>query len=53
MLKSDHVMARTQVPLYKEQFGQYATGALPSNHGASQFSAEHDCLYNTPGNEGQ
>ena len=28
-------------------------GALPSNHGASEFSSEHDCLYNIPGNEGQ
>ena len=32
---------------------RYATGQLPSNYGASAFSAEHDCLYNTPGNEGQ
>ena len=49
----DVALLKEVVPLYKEQFGQYATGALPSQHGASQFSAEHDCLYNTPGNEGQ
>jgi hypothetical protein len=41
------------VPAYKLQFAQYATGALPGNHGASDFSSEHDCLWNEPGNEGQ
>eukprot|EP01052_Picozoa_sp_SAG31_P024137 SAG31_NODE_2033_length_6618_cov_3.628624_7_plen_893_part_00 len=38
------------VPAYKMQFAQYATGKLPRG---AMFSTEHDCLWNSPGNEGQ
>ena len=47
----DAALLRATVPAYKAQFLQYARGALP-NHNAG-FSAEHDCLWNAPGNEGQ
>jgi hypothetical protein len=49
----DVALLREVVPAYKTQFAQYASGALPSNHGNSQFSSEHDCRWNAPGNEGQ
>ena len=44
-------LLREVVPAYKAQFAQYATGALPSNHGNSEFSSEHDCLWNAPGKD--
>ena len=53
LLSGDTALLKEVVPAYKAQFAQYSTGALPSNHGASQFSSEHDCLWNQPGNEGQ
>lgn len=53
LLTGDTALLKEVVPAYKAQFAQYATGALPSNHGASEFSSEHDCLWNEPGNEGQ
>jgi hypothetical protein len=38
---------------YKLQFLQYATGELPSEFAGSAFSSDNDCLWNSPGNEGQ
>ena len=47
----DAALLRATVPAYKAQFLQYARGQLPAANAG--FSAEHDCLWNAPGNEGQ
>jgi hypothetical protein len=49
----DVELLKEVVPRYKLQFAEYASGHLPApGHGAA-FSTEHDCLWNSPGNEGQ
>ena len=57
-LSGDVALLQEVVPLYRQQFLLYARAQLPGTSightgGGAGFSAEHDCLWNGPGNEGQ
>jgi len=47
----DLELLKAVIPNYKAQFLDYTVGKLPT--GGSKWLPEADCLWNSPGNEGQ